>query len=150
MKTVKDLMTTNIKCCVRDTSLQEVAKMMVDCNCGEIPVVNTVDQKRPVGVITDRDITCRTVAEGKNPLDLTAQDCMTSSVTTAREDTSIDDCMELMEEKQIRRIPVVDQDGAVCGMIAQADLAKNVDKSDAGEIVREVSRPSEQSSAQLH
>lgn len=141
MKTVKDLMTENPACCLRETGLQEVAKMMVDHDCGEIPVVNSMDVKKPIGVITDRDIVCRAVAEGKNSLDLSAQDCMTSSVVTIKEEDSLDDCINLMEENQVRRLPVVSQEGKCVGIIAQADIAKH-DESRTGELTRKISRSS--------
>ena len=70
---VGEIMTKDPACCTPDTRLQEVAKMMVDNDCGCIPVVDDEGSKMPVGMITDRDITCRVVANGQNPLDLTAQ-----------------------------------------------------------------------------
>src|SRR4051812_9979599 len=105
---VQDIMTENPACCTPDTGLQEVAKLMLDCDCGCIPVVDSGNSKMPVGMITDRDITCRVVAQGKNPLDLSARDAMTSTVVSVTPDTSLEDCMSLMEESQIRRIAVVD------------------------------------------
>lgn len=146
-KTVKDLMTKNPAVCVRDTGLQEVAKMMVDCDCGEIPVVNTVDEKKVVGVVTDRDIVCRTVAKGINPLDCAAQDCMSENVCCVQEDASLDEVMDLMEKNKIRRIPVVDQDGLCCGIISQADIARNRQQTRASKVVEEISRPSDEPSA---
>ena len=75
---VKEVMTASPTCCLAETSLQEVAKMMVDNDCGEIPVIDSNETKKPLGVVTDRDIVCRTVAQGRNPLDLTASDCMST------------------------------------------------------------------------
>src|SRR5688500_1296496 len=120
---VREIMTADPACCTPDTSLQEVAKMMVDSDCGCIPVVDSTDTKMPVGMITDRDITCRVVAKGQNPLDMTAQDAMTTTVVSVTPDTTIEDCCNLMEESQIRRVAVVDENGACCGIIAQADVA---------------------------
>src|SRR4051794_37628583 len=85
---VSEVMTESPSCCTPETGLQEVAQMMVDCDCGCIPVVDGEDSKMPVGMITDRDITCRVVAQGKNPLDLSARDAMTSSVVSVTPDTS--------------------------------------------------------------
>ena len=82
---VKEVMTANPACCLTDTGLQEVAQMMIDNDCGEIPVVESMEEKRPIGVITDRDIVCRTVARGLNPLDLTvAADRSAAVVVLAR------------------------------------------------------------------
>jgi len=137
---VSEIMTKDPACCTPDTGLQEVAQMMVDSDCGCIPVVDSEDSKMPVGMITDRDITCRVVAKGQNPLDLTAQDAMTTTVVSVTPDTSIEDCCDLMEESQIRRVAVVDENGACCGIIAQADIAANLSGNKTGEVVQEVSK----------
>jgi CBS domain-containing protein len=142
---VKDLMTHNPACCTPSTSLQEVARMMVDCNCGEIPVVDSLDSMQPIGAITDRDITCRTIAKGLNPLTMTTESCMTRPCITISEDASIDECCQLMEENLIRRVPVVDASGRCCGIVSQADLATTVDRV-AAEVLRHVSQPTTESS----
>src|SRR6266436_8319549 len=118
--TVGQMMTANPACCRPDTSLEEVARTMVENDCGCIPVLDSTASGKPIGVITDRDICCRTVAEGKNPLEMTAADCMSTPAVTVMLNTSIDECCALMEEKQVRRVPVVDEQGACCGMVAQA------------------------------
>jgi CBS domain-containing protein len=137
---VKEIMSKDPACCTRETSLQDVAILMVEHDCGEIPVVDNMQSKRPVGVVTDRDITCRTVALGKNPLELRARDCMSSPAVTVTPETAVDDCCKLMEENQLRRVPVVDESGCCCGIVSQADIASNASKGDAGEMVKEVSR----------
>ena len=136
----RELMTRNVACCTPDTPLQRVASMMVDCNCGEIPVVDDLDTMQPIGAVTDRDICCRTVAEGKNPLNMVARDCMTSPCITIRDNAPLDQCVDLMEQHRIRRVPVVDESGRCCGIIAQADLARRMDEV-AAEVLREVSQP---------
>src|SRR4051812_44104342 len=137
---VQDVMTESPSCCTPDSGLQEVAKMMVECDCGCIPVVDSEDTKMPVGMITDRDITCRVVAQGKNPLELKARDAMTSTVVSATPDMSLEECLDLMEESQVRRIAVVDENGAICGIVSQADVAMNADDQKTGEVVQQVSR----------
>ena len=137
---VKEIMTTDPACCPPDAKLQDVAKMMVDNDCGCIPVVENKDSKVPIGMITDRDITTRVVAEGKTPLELTAADAMSSSVITVTPETTLDVCCTLMEENQLRRLAVVDADGNCCGMISQADIATNASKAKTAEVVQEVSR----------
>lgn len=138
--TVNEFMTHDPTCCTPDTSLRDVAKMMVECHCGEIPVVQSRDDKRLVGVITDRDIVCRAVAEEKNPLEMTARDCLSSPVVTVTPETSLEECCRTMEENQIRRVPVVDRDGVCCGIVSQADIAAEAPRQETGELVREVSR----------
>ncbi len=139
---VKDIMTADPACCTADTSLQEVAQMMVDHDCGCIPIVENKDSKVPVGVITDRDIATRVVAKGKNPLDLTAGDAMTASVVSVTPETSLEECCNLMETEQIRRVTVVDSNGGCCGIIAQADIANNASERKTAEVVQEVSKAS--------
>ena len=139
---VEDIMTKDPACCTSDAKLQEVAQMMVKNNCGCIPVVESKDNKKPIGMITDRDITVRTVAEGKNPLDLTAGDVMSDQVVSVTSGSSVEDCCNKMEENQVRRIAVVDENGACCGIVAQADVAINADQSKTAEVVQEVSKTS--------
>lgn len=141
VKSVREVMTPNPACCTPGTGLSQVARMMVDSDCGAIPVVESESSRKLVGVVTDRDIVCRTVAEKKNPLDLTAESCMSTSVVTTTPDASIHQCCQKMEEHQIRRIPVVDQDGACCGVVAQADVAAKAPRDETGEVVQEVSQP---------
>jgi CBS domain-containing protein len=138
---VRNVMTKQPTCCTPDTSLEAVARLMVDCDCGIIPVVGDLAGKFPIGVITDRDIVTRSLAGGKNPLELTARDCMTMPAITVTEDTSLQDCCDLLEINQIRRVLVVDRDGRMSGVVAQADVAAHGSKRLAGELVREVSQP---------
>ena len=134
----KDLMTPDPQCCTAETPLNEVAKLMVECDCGEIPVIDSA--KKLIGVITDRDIVCRIVAKGQNPSAMTAGDAMTQPVISVTEDTSLEDVLSAMEEHQVRRLPVVDASGYCCGIVSQADVALAGKDSDVGEMVREVSR----------
>ena len=137
---VKEIMTRNPAVCTPETSIQDVAHTMVGRDCGATPVVRS-ESGSLIGIITDRDIVVRAVAEGRNPLSLTASACMTSPAISIGEDASVDDCTELMEAKQIRRVPVVDAAGALVGIVAQADIARCSSRKDAGELVRDVSAP---------
>src|SRR5437016_10517913 len=138
---VKEVMTSDPACCLAETPLPEVARMMIDNDCGEIPVVENQSSKLAIGVVTDRDIVCRTVANGLNPVELTAADCMTKPIVTVTPGTSLEECCRIMEEKLIRRVPVVDDRGACIGILALADVALHTGKNVAGHIVREVSEP---------
>jgi CBS domain-containing protein len=144
MKTAADIMTPDPACCAPDAPLGAVARLMVQHNCGEVPVVDTDGQL--IGVVTDRDIVCRVLAAGKNPLEHTAQDCMTQPAITVHPDTTITDVMTTMEVHQIRRVPVVDQHERCVGIVAQADLAWAGQQKDVAVLVREVSRDTDQSS----
>lgn len=147
MKNLKDVMSKDVSYATPQTSLTEVAKMMVDVNCGEIPVVNNENQKSIVGVITDRDIVCRTLGVGKNPMNLTAKDCMTSHVVTASKDASISEGIELMKRNKIRRIPIVDSSKNLCGIVSLADLVGEGDLDQTIEMIQEVSHSSQSPSA---
>ena len=138
---VREIMTPNPVCCTPDTSLEAVARLMLRHDCGEIPVVDSEDTMRLIGVITDRDIVCRSLAQGEDPLRMAVKDCMSAPAVTVTPETSLDECCQAMEEHQIRRVPVANQDGCCCGMVSQADIARRAPSQQAAEVVREVSQP---------
>jgi CBS domain-containing protein len=131
-------MTLNPSCCKPETPLDQVARLMVQHDCGEIPVIDAAEQI--VGVVTDRDIVVRVVADGKNPMAYPAESCMSRLVVTVPADAPLEDVLSTMEKHQIRRVPVVDERGSCVGMIAQADLAWTGGAREVAELVREVSR----------
>lgn len=133
------LMTANPTCCTADTPLRDVARMMVDNDCGQIPVVDSHESGQPVGVVTDRDIVVRMVAEGRDTTSACASDCMTSPVTTIARDASLADCCAAMEHNRVRRVVVVDDTGKVCGIVAQADVARSGRDQETADMVKEVS-----------
>ena len=139
MQKVRDIMTRAPACCSADTPVEEIARMMVMQDCGEIPVLD--EDGTPIGVITDRDICCRTVAQGLNPLEMTAQQIMSTPCVTVRVDDSVRECCEVLESHMIRRVPVVDTQGVCCGIVSQADIARGADEHETAELLREVSRP---------
>src|SRR5260370_25536150 len=101
LKRARDVMTVNPALCKPETSLDQVARLMVQHDCGEIPVVDSAEQV--VGVVTDRDIVCRLVAEGKNPSAYPAEPCMTSRVVTVLQDAPIAEVLATMDKQQVRR-----------------------------------------------
>ena len=134
----REVMTENPACCTPDTPLDQVAMLMREHDCGEIPVIDPAEQ--PIGVVTDRDIVCRVVADGKNPMAYPAGICMTQPVATVPVDAPLGDVIATMELHQVRRVPVVDELGRCVGMISQADLAWTSGKRDLADLVREISR----------
>jgi CBS domain-containing protein len=136
-KLAMDVMTPDPACCRQTTTLDLVAKMMAQNDCGEIPVVDVGDH--PVGVITDRDIVCRVVAEGMNPMGHTVEPYMTRPVVTVRVNAPLDEVVTCMEHHRVRRVPVVDEEGRLVGIIAQADLAEAVPDETLKALVRAVS-----------
>jgi CBS domain-containing protein len=138
---VKDIMTESIVCCTPETRLQAVARQMIQRDCGAIPVLDDQDHNRPLGIITDRDIVIRTVAQGNNPLEMTAGECMTSPAYTVHPEDTVEDCCQMLEEHQVRRALVVDEHGSCCGIVAQADVARHAGARKTAELVEEVSQP---------
>lgn len=139
MADVASVMTANPACCRTDTKLQEVASMMVEHDCGQIPVTDAGGKL--VGVITDRDIVTRIIATGQECRGASAGDAMTSPASTVRSDMSLRDCVCLMEAEKIRRTPVVDAEGKVVGIVSIADLALAGKDEATASVVREVSEP---------
>jgi CBS domain-containing protein len=137
-KLARDVMTPDPACCTPNTTLDDVAKLMAQHDCGEIPVIDPAD--RIIGVVTDRDIVCRVVAQGKNPMAYTAENCMSDPVITVNADATIAEVVATMEKHQIRRVPVVDKNDSCVGIISQADISWTGDPRAVAELVREVSR----------
>lgn len=135
---VQDIMTRNPACCSENSTLQEVAQMMAQCDCGEIPVVDA--QHHPVGVVTDRDICLRAVARGRDIGQATAGEIMSTPVHTVKPQDELEECCRLMEQHLIRRLPVVDDNGVCCGIVAQADIATRVSGGAVAEVVRDISQ----------
>lgn len=136
-KKVKEIMTEEPVCCQETTEIEEIAGLMRENNCGEIPVVDS--ENRPLGVVTDRDIVCRIIANGNNPLLMTARDCMTSPCITVTPETTLEECCQVLEDNQIRRVVVVN-DGRCCGIVSQADIALKAPKEKAAEVLQQVSK----------
>jgi CBS domain-containing protein len=135
------LMTANPACCTPDTTIEEVARLMVEHDCGEIPVVEASGAGALVGVVTDRDIVVRLIAAGRDVRQATAEACMTQPALSLRPDAQVADAMEMMQSHQIRRLPIVDERGVVCGIVSQADLARHASAEQTGDLVRDVSEP---------
>jgi len=139
---VRQLMTRDPVCATPDMTVDTVARMMSACDCGAIPVVGDLEKRLPMGMVTDRDLVTRVIAMGKDPRGMTVRECMTSPADTVVEDTRIHDCVALLELSQIRRVIVVDSFGACCGILSQADIARHSSRREAGELLREISKPS--------
>lgn len=137
---VRDVMTQNPVCCTTNMSIMAVARLMVEYDCGAIPVVGDLVSRMPLGIVTDRDIVVRTIALGRDPMTLAVSDCMTSPVVTVTEQTSVHDCVRTLELGQIRRAIVVDASGACTGIVSQADIARDASKRETGDLIRELSK----------
>ena len=138
--TVADLMNRDIEFCIPDCSVQSVARTMAERNVGSIPVVDNTDHMVPIGILTDRDIVTRVIARDKNPLAYTAETAMSDPAVTVQADAPLNEVLATMEKHQIRRVPVVNEQGCCAGMISQSDVAWSAKEKDVAELVREVSR----------
>lgn len=138
---VKDIMTPNPVVCTQNESLQDAAKKMLHHNCGEIPIVRSESNPELLGVITDRDITCRAVASGHDPANSRVGEFMTSPCLTVGPDADMEECCRILEQHQIRRVPVVNDRNECIGIVAQADIARYTDESKTAEVLKEVSQP---------
>lgn len=137
--TVASAMTKTPACCTPESSLIEVAHMMVDNDCGQIPVVEELTQRKLIGVITDRDIAVRFVAEGRDPAQTKACDCMTKPGISVTEGTSLLDCCEIMESNKVRRLPVIDDKGGVVGIVSLADVSRVASANTSAAVLKQVS-----------
>ena len=133
---VKDVMHKGTTCVEPSTSVREIAKRMREGDVGAIPVKA---DDRLVGIVTDRDITCRALAGDANPTTMTAKDVMTKNVLCCSPDDDIQVAIETMEAKQIRRLPVTDSHKTVIGMLSLGDISHKVSKELSGEALRAVS-----------
>jgi CBS domain-containing protein len=134
---VSEVMTENVQTVRPDQRVQEAASFMLSADAGSIPVA---EGDRLVGMITDRDIAVRGIAKGHGP-DTPVRDLMSSDVICARLDDNIEDAAARMSEAQVRRLPVVDQDERLCGIVSLGDLSREADIDCASEALEGVSQP---------
>ena len=134
---IRDVMTPNPCTVTPNDSIQTAARIMRDQDTGAIPVV---ENGKPVGMVTDRDIVVRAVAEG-GQANSSVRDVVSSGLICATPDMSTREASELMSEHQVRRLPVIDGHDLV-GIVSQADIAKNVDEEEVGELVEAISQSS--------
>ena len=145
---VKELMSRNPVCCLPSDSLRQAARVMVERDCGAVPIVENPETQRPLaGIVTDRDIVCRAVVEGRNPDETRLADVLSRPVISVHEDTSVEDAVEVMEHNKIRRIPVLDDDGSCVGILTQAHIAQRLPDAKSGELLRKVTEKTDSASS---
>jgi CBS domain-containing protein len=137
-KTIRDLMTSDPKVVEPDKPVAEAAKLMKQEDVGIVPIVD--DQNHLVGTITDRDITVRVVAEEKDPKSTTVSEVASQNPITVDPQQNLDEALRLMAQHQVRRLPVVEEDGKLVGIVAQADVAREGEDARTGEVVEQISR----------
>lgn len=132
----RDIMTGSVKTATRETTLRDAAAMMRDGDMGSVPVI---DGGKLVGIVTDRDIVVRAIAEGKGP-ETPVSEAMTAEIFSVKPDDFAFEAIRLMGDKQVRRIPVVNEDGSLAGIIAMADIALEMeDEREIAETLEEIS-----------
>jgi CBS domain-containing protein len=136
-KSIQDVMTQNPCAIDADQPVSYAAKMMKDEDVGLAPVVQG---DRLVGTLTDRDITVRVVAEGRDPQTVRVREVASTDVVTVDPQQNLDEALKLMARHQVRRLPVVEEDGRLVGVVAQADVAEEAKAKKVGELVEEISR----------
>lgn len=133
---VKDLMHRGAEFVAPNASLQQIAKKMRDFDVGAIPVC---EKGKPVGIVTDRDITIRALANGKDASKVEAKDVMSRDLVFCRDSEEAEDAIRIMEDNQIRRLPVLDEAQKLVGMVSLGDISHALSREMAGEVTRAVS-----------
>lgn len=136
MTEIKDLMTQNPARVSTGSTIVDAARLMREKDTGIAPVT---DGDRLVGVITDRDIAIKVVAEGKDPQSTKVDEVASQNLVTIDPQQDLDEALRLMAQHQVRRLPVVEEDGRLVGILAQADVARHADAEQTGKVVEEIS-----------
>ena len=135
-KSIRDVMTQNPRTVSNGDSVTDAARRMRDEDAGVVPIV---DGDRLVGVLTDRDIVLRVVADGRDPSSARVEEIASENLVTIDPDQGLDEAMRLMAKHQVRRLPVCEEDGRLIGIVAQADIAKHAGAKRTGEVVEQIS-----------
>lgn len=135
---IKDVMTAQVTTIEPDTRLDQIARIMRDEDIGAVPVA---ENDRLVGMVTDRDIVLRGVAEGNDATQRTARDVMSAKILYCREDQSLEEVLKNMGDLQVRRLPVIDRQDRLVGIVSLGDLSREAKPNRAGESLKEISQP---------
>ena len=136
-KSVRDVMTENPRTVDAGSPVVEAARLMKEEDVGLAPIV---EGDRLVGVLTDRDVAVRVVAEGRDPEQIKVSEVASRDLVTLDPQQDLDEALRLMARHQVRRLPVIEEDGRLVGVVAQADVAKEADEHRTGEVVEKISR----------
>ena len=134
---VHEVMTDRPRCVTPETPVSEAAQLMESDDIGSLPIL---DGEKLAGVVTDRDIVIRAVARGKDPRGMPVREVASRELVTVRADDDLSDALKLMASQQVRRLPVVDDDNRLVGILAQADVAVGAKEKAVGEMVEEISK----------
>ena len=134
---VHEVMTDRPRVVTPETTVSDAAQLMKDDDIGSLPIL---DGEQLAGMVTDRDIVVRAVAEGKDPRGMPVREVASRELVTVNADEELSRALQLMASQQVRRLPVVDDDGRLVGILAQADVAVEAKEKDVGEMVEEISK----------
>lgn len=141
MKKCRDIMTKDVVTCTSESTMVEVAQLMKEADIGPILVVDNEQSRTLVGIITDRDIVIKVIADGQDPRTTRVGEAMSKKLVTCRADDDVDVAMQAMAQFQLRRIPVVGENMKLLGIISQADVATRMDAPEkTAEVVKEISQ----------
>ena len=134
---VHEVMTDRPRAVTPETTVSQAAQLMKSDDIGSLPIL---DGEQLTGVVTDRDIVIRAIAEGKDPTGMPVREIASRDVVKVHADEDLSSALQLMASEQVRRLPVVDDDGRLVGILAQADVALQAKEKDVGEMVEEISK----------
>jgi len=136
-----DVMTVNPSCCLTTDTVYQAAQLIKREDVGSIPILSDLESRRLEGIITDRDIVLQVVAEDRDPKNTRVSEVMTKDVATCRVNDDVHKALHLMEEHQVRRVPIVNDNGQLAGIVSQADVATRIeDPGVTAEVVKEISK----------
>jgi len=134
---VHEVMTDRPRCVTAETTVSEAAQLMKSDDVGSLPVL---DGEQLAGMITDRDIVIRAIAEGKDPRGMPVREVASRELVRVNADDDLSSALQLMATQQVRRLPVVDHDGRLVGILAQADVAREAKDKDSGQMLQDISQ----------
>jgi CBS domain-containing protein len=139
--TCAEIMSRSPSYCTAADPAVRAAKLMKREDVGSVPVLASNTDRRVIGIVTDRDLALRLVAERKHPETNPVSEIMTRNPATCHEGDDVHEALQIMSRQQVRRIPIVDEQGQLCGIVSQADIARHVDQRETGEVLEDISQP---------
>ena len=134
---VREVMTDSPRCITPETLVSEAARLMKSEDVGSLPIL---DGERLTGIVTDRDIVLQAVAEEKDPRGMPVREVASQDLVTVGQDEDLSEALNRMASNQVRRIPVVDEDDRLVGIVSQADVAREAKDKDSGQMLQDISQ----------
>ena len=140
---VRDIMTSSVECCTPGDTAQKAAQIMNNSETGAVPVIKSIGEPKVIGMITDRDLCLKIVAAPKNPVQVKGEELVNDQVIACHADDDVKDAADMMAINQVRRLPVLDDDDLLVGIVSIGDLSRSlaIDSDDSGEVLATISDP---------